>query len=200
MTPCRSQACARYCAPTCARAEGLVNKQYTRDPSSDSCIWGHSDGFQRTRTHTSSHTTQSLAEITTTGDLLEYLQVVSDQSRLLLPVSSHYFVEEAGEIKVFQGLQSFVIPLMVEVTSLRPRVDSLAFSIMGWVKLEKAKGANVLRKPLGKSPIEKRLSCWSWYVGMPANRFSFGAHDFRGGTRIEDLQVHLVCTERSLIA
>ena len=126
----------------------------------------------------------SLADITTASELKEFLQMVSKQSRQLMPISSEYFVEDEGEIKVFQGLQAFLTPIFVEVPSLKPRVDSLAFSIMAWVQLEPGTGANILRKPLGKSPSEKLLSCWGWYVGMPSPRFSFGAHDFRGGTGV----------------
>ena len=35
----------------------------------------------------------------------------------------------------------------------------------------------------------EKLSCWSWYVGAPENRLDFGAHDFRGGSSTEALQV-----------
>ena len=27
-----------------------------------------------------------------------------------------------------------------------------------------------------------QLSCWAWHVGAPADRFDFGAHDFRGSS------------------
>jgi len=57
-----------------------------------------------------------------------------------------------------------------------PRVDSPSFSIMAWVKLQKGKGANILRKPVGPSPHEHQLSCWGWYVGAPEDSFSFGGH------------------------
>jgi len=59
---------------------------------------------------------------------------------------------------------------------------------MAWVKLPKNGGANILRKSLGKSQAEKDLSCWSWYVGWPSDRFDFGAHDFRGGSLTSELQ------------
>ena len=114
--------------------------------------------------------------------LLEYLSTVMKESRKIMPVSSQYFVEEEGEIKVFSGLQSFDAPSFVEVPSLRPRVDSPAFSVMAWVQLEPGtNGANILRKPLGKLANEKHLSCWAWYVGNDAkDAFVFGAHDFAG--------------------
>jgi len=47
---------------------------------------------------------------------------------------------------------------------------------MAWVKLQKGKGANILRKPVGPSPHEHQLSCWGWYVGAPEDSFSFGGH------------------------
>jgi hypothetical protein len=34
----------------------------------------------------------------------------------------------------------------------------------------------------GQRPDQEELSCWGWYVGMPSNKFTFGAHDFRGGS------------------
>ena len=45
---------------------------------------------------------------------------------------------------------------------------------MAWIQLDVGGGAYVLRKPLGKTPEEQRLSCWGWYVGMPAERVDFG--------------------------
>ena len=39
----------------------------------------------------------------------------------------------------------------------------------------------MIRKPLGTEPAERQFSCWGWYVGAPAERFDFGAQDFRGG-------------------
>jgi hypothetical protein len=37
----------------------------------------------------------------------------------------------------------------------------------------------------GQRPDQEKLSCWGWYVGNPANAFTFGAHDFRGGAHVE---------------
>ena len=66
-------------------------------------------------------------------------------------------------------------------------MDSPAWSLLAWVQLPKNGGANILRKPLGKSQAEMELSCWSWHVGNPSDRLDFGAHDFRGGTLTSEL-------------
>jgi len=83
------------------------------------------------------------------------------------------------------GLDRFKEMRVLEVEGLEPRVDSPAWSLMAWVQLQKNGGANILRKPLGKSQAERELSCWAWYVGFPSTRFDFGAHDFRGGDSTE---------------
>jgi len=79
------------------------------------------------------------------------------------------------------GLNRFKGKRVLEVKGLEPRVDSPSWSLMAWVRLQENGGANILRKPLGKSLAERELSCWAWYVGFPSTRFDFGAHDFRGG-------------------
>jgi hypothetical protein len=45
-----------------------------------------------------------LADIKTRSDLLDYLRVVSRRARLIQPLSSAYFVEETGQLKVLSGL------------------------------------------------------------------------------------------------
>ena len=47
----------------------------------------------------------SLADIKTIGDLFEYLGVVSERARLVQPLSSSYFVEKKGELKVLEGMR-----------------------------------------------------------------------------------------------
>jgi hypothetical protein len=132
----------------------------------------------------------SLADIKTQDSLLEYFRTVSQQSRLLQPASSVYFNEDerAGTVKVFPNMRSFVKPDFVAMLSLKPRVDSPSFSMVAWIKLSPRQSANVLRKPLGKLPNEKGLSCWGWSVGYPHDRFDYGAHDFRGGYNEKHLQ------------
>ena len=90
------------------------------------------------------------------------------------------------------GLHRFRGKRVLEVEGLEPRVDSPAWSFMAWVQLPKNSGANILRKPLGKSQAERELSCWSWHVGKPNDRFDFGAHDFRGGSLTSELQESVV--------
>ena len=45
----------------------------------------------------------SLAEIQTREALFDYLREVSKQARLIQPLSSAYFVEETGQLKVISG-------------------------------------------------------------------------------------------------
>jgi hypothetical protein len=137
----------------------------------------------------------SLADVKTSNDLMEYLSMISQQARLIQPVSSAYFVEESGgELKILSGLHRFVETEILESPQIQPRVDSPSWSLMAWVQLPENGGANVLRKPLGKTPDEAKLSCWSWYVGSPNDRFDFGAHDFRGGTFTSEMQESVVST------
>ena len=114
-------------------------------------------------------------------DFFAYLTEISKHARSLQPLSSKYFIEETGEIKVMQGVRKFLEEEFVEVEGLEPAVDSASFTLMAWVRLKQGGGANVIRKPLSKNVDEKPFSCWGWYVGAPAERFDFGAHDFRGG-------------------
>jgi hypothetical protein len=46
----------------------------------------------------------SLAEIQTRDALFDYLREVSKQARLIQPLSSAYFVEEMGQLKVVSGV------------------------------------------------------------------------------------------------
>ena len=124
---------------------------------------------------------KSLSAIKTPDQFFEYLHFVSSESRVMQPLSSKYFVEQTGEMKILAGVRRFAKAETIEVEGLEPGIDSMAFSMLAWIKLNPDTGANVLRKPLGRLPEERHLSCWGWYVGSPAERFDFGAHDF-GGT------------------
>jgi hypothetical protein len=124
----------------------------------------------------------SLADIKTLRGLKDYMGTVSKQSRLLMPLSSEYFSEQEGEIRLFEGIRSFDEALPLNVRDMRPKVDNQEWTITAWVQLEKEGGANIVRKPLGEALEEKDLSCWGWYVGWPNDRFYYGAHDFRGST------------------
>lgn len=139
----------------------------------------------------------SLADIKTINDLFEYLRMVSSQSRLIQPTSSEYFVETSGELKILKGVRSFDRAEPIEVAELAPRIDSPAFSFMAWIKLESGGGARIVRKPLGKTPTLRGLSCWSWYVGEPADHVKFGAHDC--GRRDEEVE-ETVATNSSKVA
>ncbi len=118
--------------------------------------------------------------IRTQDELFEYIGEISKQSRVLQPLSSEYFVDDTGEMKIWSGVAKFRNPKILDVEGLEPIVDTPAFSIVAWIKLQGGRGANVIRKPLGNLPDEIKLSCWSWWVGAPADKVEFGAHDFRG--------------------
>ena len=49
----------------------------------------------------------SISGIKTPEQFSEYLKTVSQNARLVMPTSSNYFVEQAGDVKIFNGLQSF---------------------------------------------------------------------------------------------
>ena len=93
------------------------------------------------------------------------------------------------------GLRRFQEKETVEVSGLEARIDSPAWSMMAWLKLPVGGGARIIRKSQAWMEREK-LSCWSWYVGAPENRLDFGAHDFRGGSSTEALQVAALRTAR----
>jgi hypothetical protein len=123
----------------------------------------------------------SLASIKTADDLRSYLKLVSARSRLLQPLSSNYFADAEGEIKVFEGTRAFSAPSNLNVAGLSARVDLLEWTMTAWIQLDSEGGTNVIRKPLGASQPARELSCWGWYIGWPYDRFDYGAHDFRGG-------------------
>ena len=102
------------------------------------------------------------------------MKTISSQSRVLQPLSTEYFSEHDGEVKLFDGFSSFSKPQAFNLMDLKARVDTTEWTMTAWVKLESEGGAVVVRKPLGKAKEESRLSCWSWYVGWPYDEFEFG--------------------------
>jgi hypothetical protein len=116
-----------------------------------------------------------LADIKTADDLQSYLQLLSARSRLLQPLSSVYFGDAEGEIKIFANTRSFDAALNLNARGLNPRVDSAEWTITAWVQLDIEGGTNIIRKPLGVSLPAKDLSCWAWYIGWPYDRFDYGA-------------------------
>jgi hypothetical protein len=121
-------------------------------------------------------------------DLQEFLGTVSARSRILQPLSSDYFSEHDGEIKIFDGFSSFAAPVPLNVKDLKAKIDTPEWTMTAWVQLETDGGAMIVRKPLGKSKDEQKLSCWSWYVGWPYDKFEYGAHDFGGGKYVTAVQ------------
>jgi hypothetical protein len=49
----------------------------------------------------------SISAIDTPEQFSRYLKTVSQNVRFVMPSSSNYFVEQAGDVKIFNGLQSF---------------------------------------------------------------------------------------------
>ena len=122
----------------------------------------------------------SLADIKTLRAFKEYMKTLNQQTRLLMPLSTEYFSEHDGEIRIFEGTRSFEEKLPLNVRDMNPKVDTPEWTLTAWVQLEKEGGANIVRKPLGVSSQEKSCTCWGWYVGWPNDRFDYGAHDFAG--------------------
>ncbi len=125
----------------------------------------------------------SLSEIKTLKDLQGYMRTVTEQARLLQPLSDYYFKEPEGEIRVFEGVTGgWTKPLVLNIRDLKPRIDTLEWTLTAWAQLESEGGGYIIRKPLGQTPETRELSCWAWYMGWPQDKFEFGAHDYRGGS------------------
>ena len=73
-------------------------------------------------------------------------------------------------------------PQTLERAGLEPRINSPGFALIAWVKLSPETGGVLIEKPVGSAPESRALPCWQWHVGVPADRFSYGAHDFGGET------------------
>ena len=137
----------------------------------------------------------SLADIKTLRAFKDYMKTLNQQTRLLMPLSTEYFSEHGGEIRIFEGTRSFEEKLPLNVRHMNPKVDTPEWTLTAWVQLEKEGGANIVRKPLGVSAQEKDCTCWGWYVGWPNDRFDYGAHDFAGSEDYHIVQetVGIVC-------
>lgn len=77
-------------------------------------------------------------------------------------------------MKLFEGFSGFAAPVPLDLMDLSAQFDSLEWTMAGWVQLESEGGAVIVRKPLGTTKEEKQLSCWSWYVGYPYDKFEYG--------------------------
>ena len=78
----------------------------------------------------------SLADIKTLDSLQNYLRTVSERGRLLQPVSDYYFHQPEGEIRVFEGLQAFTKPVILNLQDLNPRFDTPEWTLTAWVQHE----------------------------------------------------------------
>ncbi len=125
---------------------------------------------------------------------------MSARSRLLQPLSSNYFGDAEGEIKVLDGARSFSAPSNLNLRGLSARVDLPEWTMTAWIQLDREGGTNVIRKPLGASLPAKELSCWGWYIGWPSDRFDYGAHDFGGGSKSQAAALESVVSNVSSAA
>jgi hypothetical protein len=117
----------------------------------------------------------SLAKIKTLDSLNDYLSAVSERARMLQPLSDYYFREPEGAIYVFEGMQAFTKPVILNLQDLKPRFDTPEWTLTAWVQFvnrdaEGTSGGYILRKPLGQSPEANALSCWAWYMGYPQDK------------------------------
>jgi hypothetical protein len=117
----------------------------------------------------------SLANIKTLDSLNDYLSTVSERARMLQPLSDYYFRDPEGAVHVFQGMQAFTKPAVLNLEDLKPRFDTPEWTLTAWVQFvnrdaEGTSGGYILRKPLGQSPEVHHLSCWAWYMGYPRDK------------------------------
>ena len=107
--------------------------------------------------------------------------------------------EPDGEVKLFDGFSGFAAPMSLDLMDLKAKIDTPEWTIGAWVQLESEGGAVVVRKPLGKSQEERDLSCWSWYVGWPRDKFEYGAHDYGGGIYATAVQESIVGSNATIV-
>jgi len=66
---------------------------------------------------------ESLSAIKTPEAFAEYYKTVSKNSRYLMPTSSEYFVEEEGELKIYDGLtEKWTASVDLSVKVLNPKI------------------------------------------------------------------------------
>jgi hypothetical protein len=97
----------------------------------------------------------SLADIKTLDSLQNYLRTVSERARLLQPRSDYYFRQPEGEIRVFEGLQAFTKPVILNVQDLNPRFDTPEWTLTAWVQHE-AEGESSSRAQECVQSLRKR--------------------------------------------
>ncbi len=102
-------------------------------------------------------------------------------------------------MKLFDGFSGFANPMSLDLMDLKAKVDTPEWTMGAWVQLESEGGAVVVRKPLGKTQQERGLSCWSWYVGWPYDKFEYGAHDYGGGKYATALQETIVSSNATTV-
>ena len=62
--------------------------------------------------------------IRTQDELFEFIGEISKQSRVLQPLSSEYFVDDTGEMKIWSGVAKLRNPKILDVEGLEPIVDA----------------------------------------------------------------------------
>jgi hypothetical protein len=97
----------------------------------------------------------ALAGIKTLHSLQNYLRTVSERGCLLQPVSDYYFRQQEGEIRVFEGLQAFTKPVILNVQDLKPRFDTPEWTLTAWVQHE-AEGESSSRAQECVQSLRKR--------------------------------------------
>ena len=131
----------------------------------------------------SSFALDTLSGIKTLDGFKDFYRDLSVSSRNAQVFSSPHYTDTQGIIKLAAGLQTYTTPF-TRNDAVNPILAG-SFTLTAWSQfddtLTAARGANVVRKPLGVSPEENQLSCWGWRIGT-SPRLIYGAHDYRGGT------------------
>lgn len=110
--------------------------------------------------------------------LRDALRVFSENVRTLQVLSSDFFVETEGQLKILSGIKDFSEAQVIEVEGLMPRVDTASFTFSAWVQRNSIDSSGyILRKPLGRGR-EQSMSCYGWFIGRTnIPQVVFGAHD-----------------------
>ena len=103
-----------------------------------------------------------LEDIRSTSEFQQYIRDASTRSRSMQALSSDYFSDERGTIKLLTGEPQ--LRGATGTVSLEAQLPiRSAFSITAWVQREITQPAGfIVRNVLGTSPLEQTLS-WGWH-------------------------------------
>ena len=134
---------------------------------------------------------ERLADIRTAAEFNDYIYFASERGRSMQPLSSNYFDDEHGTIKLIKGEPAKLGASGMLRMAADPRILT-NFSISAWTRVAQPGGSGyIVRKPLSTQPSERALNCWAWHTGTTPH-FAFGAHDFRGSKSDSSVQEEVI--------